>query len=536
MAIVDYIVIGSGCTGAMAAQTLVEKGVQVLMLDGGVTDTAYDGLIPDKDYLSIKQQEADQYEYFIGKNFEGILFGKVKTGEHLTPPRKFMVRKVLDWMPLLSDTFFPLESLSLGGLGNGWGLGCCMFSEWELKAAGLDAAKMKAAYETVGKRIGISGDKDDTSKYTSGGLSQLMPSVQMDSTGSNLYQNYQRKKSSLNKDGFFMGRPSLALLTENKSNRKAYQYKDLDFYCDQDKSAYRPAFTVEELKQKNNFSYQGGLLVYKFEEGPDSIKVECRSLINNEPVFYECRKLVIAASCLSTARIVLRSYNAYGNQLPIISNPYSYLPALQPYLLGRDSDKHKVGFAQLSLFYDPGFNNTNIAMSSIYSYRSLMAFHILKETPMSTKHGFEFLQYMMPAFTIAGLFHPEQGGSTKFLQLKKDAAQVTGDALSVNYQLTEKESHKVAHNEQKFTQALRRLNCFVLKKMNPGHGSGIHYAGTLPFSDKNEKFKLLPNGKLGQSNNVFVADGSGFTYLPAKGLTFSLMANAHNVALNALEG
>ena len=28
---------------------------------------------------------------------------------------------------------------------------------------------------------------------------------------------------------------------------------------------------------------------------------------------------------------------------------------------------------------------------------------------------------------------------------------------------------------------------------------------------------------------------AGFTYLPAKGLTFSLMANAHNVALNALQ-
>ena len=155
---------------------------------------------------------------------------------------------------------------------------------------------------------------------------------------------------------------------------------------------------------------------------------------------------------------------------------------------------------------------------------------------MGTKHGFEFLQYMMPAFTIAGLFHPEHGGSTKYLQLKKDPAQVTGDALSVHYMLTDGEVDKIARNEQKFTQALRKLNCFVLKKMNPGHGSGIHYAGTLPFASTNEKFTLHPNGKLGNSRNIFVADGSGFTYLPAKGLTFSLMANAHNVALSTLQG
>ena len=93
----------------MAAQTLVEKGVQVLMLDGGVTDNDYNGSIPNKDYLSIRKVEKNQYEYFIGKDFEGIPFGNVKTGEHLTPPRKFMLHKVEDWMPMISDTFFPLE-------------------------------------------------------------------------------------------------------------------------------------------------------------------------------------------------------------------------------------------------------------------------------------------------------------------------------------------------------------------------------------------------------------------------------------------
>ena len=51
----------------------------------------------------------------------------------------------------------------------------------------------------------------------------------------------------------------------------------------------------------------------------------------------------------------------------------------------------------------------------LQSYRSLNGFSAnLKETPMGTKHGFEFLQYMMLAFTIAGLFHPEHGdGSFK---------------------------------------------------------------------------------------------------------------------------
>jgi hypothetical protein len=35
--------------------------------------------------------------------------------------------------------------------------------------------------------------------------------------------------------------------------------------------------------------------------------------------------------------------------------------------------------------------------------------------------------------------------------------------------------------------------------------------------------------------NIYIADGSGFRYLPAKGITLSLMANAHLTALYAIK-
>ena len=65
-------------------------------------------------------------------------------------------------------------------------------------------------------------------------------------------------------------------------------------------------------------------------------------------------------------------------------------------------------------------------------------------------------------------------------------------------------------------------------------GASIHYAGTLPFGTGEGPFRLRPDGRLFESDHVWVADGSGFRYLPAKGLTLSLMANAHLVAQAAL--
>src|SRR3989304_1375767 len=157
----DYIIVGSGCTGAMAAQTLVEAGAKVTMLDVGVEDKTYKKIIPNKDFISIRKEENEQHQYFLGKNFEGISFRNVSTGAQLTPPRKFMIELVEKYLPLISENFFPMESLAYGGLGNGWGLGCCEFSKPELEKCGLDVLEMKSAYKIISKRIGISGAKDD---------------------------------------------------------------------------------------------------------------------------------------------------------------------------------------------------------------------------------------------------------------------------------------------------------------------------------------------------------------------------------------
>ena len=76
---------------------------------------------------------------------------------------------------------------------------------------------------------------------------------------------------------------------------------------------------------------------------------------------------------------------------------------------------------------------------------------------------------------------------------------------------------------------MRKLGYWSLKRVQPEMGASIHYAGTLPFGTRDNPFTLSKNGRLNGTKNIFVADSSGFTYLPAKGLTFSLMANAHRV-------
>ncbi|KAF0249177.1 MAG: 4Fe-4S ferredoxin [bacterium] len=530
----DYIVVGSGCTGAIAAQTLVEAGAKVLMLDVGKQDNKYKPLIPDKDFLTIRETDQQQYRYLLGENFEAIPWGNIKTGTHLTPPRQFMLDLVDRYLQVDSENFSPLESLAYGGLGNGWGVGCYVFSKPELEKIGLDKIKMMSAYKTVSARIGISGAKDDASPYTIGELDNYQAEFEIDANAKSIYKRYLKKKQTLNKKDFFLGKPALAILTKDLGERKKIAYNDMEFYSDRDQSAYRPWITVEELKKHPNFTYISDSLVTEFTENSDRVRVKAINTNTNEKVSYTSKKLLLASGVLGTARIVLRSFQSEDKQLPLLCNPYGYIPCLQPTMLGREIERHKMGFAQLSLFHDPNQQNFDIAMASIYSYRSLMLFRLIKESPLNFVDGRIFMKYFLSGIVVMGIHHPETSSNGKYLHLNRSETAITGDKLKINYQLSDLEKQTITQKENDYIWAMQTLGCYALKRVNPGYGSSIHYAGTLPFNEQNTAYTLAPTGRLNGTHSVYVADGSGFKYLPAKGLTFSLMANAHLVAESAL--
>lgn len=99
----------------------------------------------------------------------------------------------------------------------------------------------------------------------------------------------------------------------------------------------------------------------------------------------------------------------------------------------------------------------------------------------------------------------------------------------------ESELIKQRERNKEFGKILFQLGCLPLKNIRRVPGSNHHYAGATPYNEKEIPFHLQPNGRLSTTKNVFIADGSGFRFLPAKGLTFTLMANAHRTALNAMK-
>ncbi|HET7301770.1 MAG TPA: hypothetical protein VFI74_00380 [Candidatus Saccharimonadales bacterium] len=533
-AVVEYIVVGSGCSGAMAAQTLIEAGKQVTMLDVGVQNPDYDTAVPSQDYLTIRKTDPNQHHYLIGKKAEGLTWGDIGKGAQVTPTRKHLSQLAEDYLPVESDTFSPIESLGYGGLGIGWGLQCWEYSRAEQRAAGLDSSAMPEAYEIVSKRIGVSATRDEASPYTMGDLQTFQPSPTMDRNHRRIYQNYQKKRRRFNAQGLHMGRTPLALLTQDLGQRKKYAYHDMDFYTDNGHSAWRPWMTVNELRKHKNFTYKDGLLVLSFKEEKGGVLVHALQISDHSEVTFKAKKLILAANPLSSGRIVLRSLGDFAQKLPLLCNPYTYIPCLQPGLVGKAAEAKKMGFAQLTLFLDEKNDHKDLSVASLYSYQSLMLFRIIRQLPLNFRDARIIMRYLMSGLEIMGVHHPDMHTKTNYMQRLERPGNPTGDALAVRYEVAPERLAELRRREKVCMAAMRSVGVFPLKRVDPGYGASVHYAGTLPYSQEPKPFHLRPDGKLHGTKHVYVADSAGFTYLPAKGLTFSLLANAHLTAERAL--
>jgi hypothetical protein len=528
----DYLVIGSGCCGAIVAKTLIDKGIKVTLLDAGIRSESKK--IITETFIKAREEKEIQAETLLGSNFEAFTQFQKKNPLHLTPNRHFVTEHVETFLKWQGSDFNPIESLAKGGLGNAWGLGSYVYSQEELELTGLPKAPLQNAYRWLSQFIGISGGMDESAIYANGNLFQPQTAIPFDFNGARLWGKLQKKSNQLQQQGFFIGRAPLAISTDDSKNGEAYKKDDWDFYNTGITSAFRPINLIEQLQKMGNLNYIPHQLVLKFKQTQNYTEVEALDIRTHERKTFFCKKLILAGGALSTARIVMRSFQL--EQLPLLCNPYTYIPSLQFPLLGHANTGYQTGLAQLSLYYDKDRTHSSVAMGSLYSYRSLMAFRLMREFPLDMKGGREFAKLIQPALNITGIFHPEFYGEEKYMTLVKDSTSPSGNVMESKYQLSQEEENRLLQTEKAYRSALRQLGTVPLKTQRNKHGASIHYGGTLPFNRSGESYpKHTSDGRLTEFKNVFIADGSGFQFLSGKGLTLTLMAYAHHVANQSLE-
>lgn len=523
----DALVVGSGASGVMAATALVEAGRTVILIDYGAEDRLYAPLIPDLPFSEIRRTDPNQHRYFLGDRFEGIPFGAVRVGAQLTPPRLHISSDAPSLMRVDAPDFSATESLALGGLAAGWGAGAFPFTEEELRGWPISLADLAPHYEAVAERIGISGTRDDLLPFY-GELAGMLPPLDLDTNAEVVLGEYERRRDRLNAEGFFMGRTMLAICSKPHHGRGPHPYHDMDFWADDAaRSVYRPRWTLEELQKSPHFSYLNRRLVLSFAESDLGVELTARNAETNELEIHRARSLVLAAGAMSTARIVLRSLGKFDARVPILSNAYTYAPLVNWRMAGREAKDRRHSLSQLAAVYRPP-GGAAIVNAQLYSYRSLLTFKLMKESPLPFRESLQLMRMLMPLFGILGIHHEDRPSPTKFLRLARESGH-GDDRLEIRYEPSADEIATQVRNEKAMLKFFRKLGCWPLKLIRPGHGSSIHYGGSFPMAASGKPLTTSREGLLSGTSHVYLADGSVLPHLPAKGLTFTLTANANRI-------
>jgi hypothetical protein len=525
------LIIGSGAAASQAAQVLVDRGVMVCMIDAGENSKYSSDELTPESFVVYRGTRSNQSRLFLGDEYEGIPFGDLKSSNKLSPYKKHVISSEASKYVSSDDGFVLNQSLSLGGLAQGWGAGSMPLRSEDLEQYPISLEDLYPHYEALAKDIGVSGANDDLVSVIPA-IGTLQEPLEIDNLATKLYRTYQKKRDKFNRLGIVAGRAWLAVCSKPLADRDQCQYLDLEMWGDPDRSVYRPQWTIESLQSSKNFSYMAGVKAISFEENSDSVLVKAQVISDGSFHTIEGRSLILAAGVSGSAKIVAESNQFWGeeNSFPIRTNAHTYVPGICLPMLGKNYGSKRSSLAQLNILYSPDRHSSRLLYAGVYSYRSLLTFKLLKEAPLPFRLGLDLFRELLPSLTILNIFHSDEGTGDKRLWFDKDTEGIVH--TRIKYQEDEKVFAKQNRDEKSLLRQIIKLGMLPLKRIRRQPGSSIHYSGTLPLSNEDKNFTCAPEGRLRPYDNVWVVDGSALVTMPSLLPTFTIMANARRVASN----
>lgn len=458
----DVIVVGSGPAGVHAAYPLVEAGLQVAIIDGGLDSKKQDKEIGDFSDANLMESS---HAYDLVRNSSHVF------------------NKTYQLLGIKSNIEI-IQSLARGGLSEFWHGICDFFTEEELAGVGLPINEIKREYKEIARRI------------------KLKTQADLD------FHAQLLLAESKNKDNL---------------NSKVYQ-APLAF-------PYRTSLCIDDLKRFKNFIYIPNQLVFTVKEKEQNVEIKTASIDQSKEVTMKTNFLILAAGSINTTRILLRSFNLFNYKTTFLTKAHYLIACLHPRTLIKRRHIEQSDSGQLVISSKETSRGLGIFFIQLYRFNPLVVHKVLQYIPLPKYLASFLLSIISPLLMIADIRFPAFESKNKFCRLKKEGNKK--DVLEISFRESSKELTDRKSEISKVVQQLRVLGLFSLKKVNDY--TTAHYAGGVPFQQKEGKLSVDVKGKLHQAKRVYVADSSTWRALPAKPIALTIMANASRVGKNVLK-
>lgn len=515
-------VVGSGPSGVSCAYALVNKGLEVTMLDVG------SDIEPETKNVVNQLEKSEHWSPLIiqkikDKMHAGLDKGYIKYAYGSDYP----YRDVNKYIKMQARGVSCLPSFGKGGLSAVWGASVMPYLDQDISDWPITIKDLEPHYGAVIKFMNIAAIKDDLSELFP--LYTKNPQIfRLSNQAELLLTEFNRSKKQLREQGFLFGHSRLAVQFEKSQKKPGCVYCGLCMYGCPYGLIYNSVFTLEYLKKHKNFHYIKDVIVKKVKELGDNVKIVAQNRIEGDEKTYEGSRVFLGCGTLSTTKIMLTSMEAYNQDILIKDSQHFILPFLTYKGVGNVTKEKLHSLSQLYIeLFDKKLSPYSIHLQ-IYTYNDLYEYDLKKRFGVfynPLKKLFE--KFMDRIIVMQGYIHSANSSSIS-VKLSNDPP---------NKLILRKRENKSANKiiksliskffkNKKYFRMIPLLP--LLKISKPGEGN--HYGCSFPMKKKPKKFESDVLGRPYGFKRVHIVDVSVFPSIATQTITLTIMSNAHRIA------
>lgn len=533
----SVVIVGSGPSAVHFALSVLRKGYRVNMLDVGYPRPP--AVNPDDNFTALKENLADPVRYFLGERYDGVVLPHPQEEFYGIPPSKEYVLRQPGGFAFNARGFAPFFSFAQGGIAEAWTGGCYPFNAAEVADFPFDFAELERAYAEVAARIGVIGAPDDLARFFPLHDNLLEP-LDLDAHSAQLMSAYDKRKAWLNRRlRCYFGRTRIATLSRDLGARKKCSYLGRCLWGCPTDSLYTPSITLRECMAFPQFTYQPGWRAthFKFDAAQRVTSIVAQPAAAGAPQEFPAERFALAAGALGSTKIYLESiFRRTGERIELhglMDNRQILMPFVNLRMMGKPYNPESYQYHQLGLGIDSADPKAYVH-GQITTLKTAMLHPIAANLPCDLRTAAFLVHNLHAALGIVNvnLYDTRRQGNFVSLAAQGDAQD---SRLVIHYQPESGEAQRIRDAVRTVRRALLHLGCIVPPGMIHVRpmGSSVHYAGTLPMSRTKGRHTTSETCQSHEFPNLFIVDGATFPFLPAKNITFSLMANAVRVASHA---
>lgn len=532
----NIVVVGAGPSGLHFALSALARGRKVTMIDVG--NQAPRAPSPNVAIADFKDTHPDSVAYFLGEDYAGAAIpdiGDETDAKYFQlPPSKQNVFERPPHFSMQQDGVRTLISFAAGGLAECWTGGSYPLNDDDLKQFPFSYTALEPHYAEVAARIGIGGANDDLAAYYPL-HANLAPPIALDANSSDLLARYQQRKR---KSDVVLGRSRHAALSAARGERGGCSLCGRCLWGCPSQSLYTPSISLKEVLAHPNFTYIPGRYASHFKLATGDTLASLVVFPADGGAAEEVRgdAFVLAAGTINTSAIFLRTLYHERREIACLDGLMDNRQILAPFfnfgMFGKTPSQTAYQYHQLAIGI-PAIEDSPFVHGQITSFTTTPLHSVVQQVPADLKSSLGASGLLRPGLAVLNLNFHDDRRAGNYVTLDPSVRDATGSpSLRLRYRPRPDESKHVRRTLKRTREFFLGLGAPLVPGMLQVRpmGASVHYAGTLPMARQRAEFALTEDGQSHDFGNLFVADGAGFPFLPAKNLTFTLMANAARIA------